>query len=393
MRERIEWLFGVVLRFSAAERVLVSLSAVVFAIFVGGVVVLVAGYAASCESAALYILDAPICYNPVEVYLVMLEGSFGDSFSLAATLQWTTLLLFTGLSFAIPYRAGLFNIGAQGQFILGSLATTVTLLWLADLAPSGLAGTLVLVPVGLFAGTLVGALYGLLPGYLKVRFEMNEVITTLLLSFIAADLAFVAVDRFFTTDDIQGTVTDRIPEEATFSPLVFPSSTDFSLPVFVFALVVVAGCYWLLMRTAVGYDIRAMGAQPKAAVFGGASQRFTTLFSMTAAGAVAGLGGAIYVMMILGRWQTGTPPLGFDGIAVSILAGNNPAGLLPSGLLFGALESGGRAIQLRLGVPSELIEVLRGIIILLVATPELFRLLGAHLNRRGIIDVDTGGSD
>ena len=392
MRERIERLFGVVLGFSASERVLVSVAAVVFAVVVGGFVVLVAGYAASCESPALYILGAAFCYNPLEVYLVMLEGSFGDRFNLAATLQWTTLLLFTGLSFAIPYKAGLFNIGAQGQFILGSLAATVTLLWLADLAPSGFAGTLVLVPVGLFAGAVAGGLYGLLPGYLKVRFEMNEVITTLLLSFIAADLAFVAVDRFFASDDIQGTVTERIPEEATFSPVVFPSSTNFSLTVLIFAMVVVAGFYWLLTRTAVGYDIRSMGAQPKAAVFGGASQRFTTLFSMTAAGAVAGLGGAIYVMMILGRWQTGTPPLGFDGIAVSILAGNNPAGLLPSGLLFGALESGGRSIQFRLGVPSELIEVLRGLIILLVATPELFRLLGKYLNRRGIIDVDTGGS-
>lgn len=388
---RLERVFGATLRLSVRERILVSLGAVVVAVLAGGVLLLGAGSVASCQSPALYVFDVPFCYNPVEVYWVMLDGAFGDSFSIAATLHWTTLLLFTGLSFAIPYRAGLFNIGAQGQFILGALGATVAVLWAGAFVPTGLAGTLILVPLGLLAGTVVGGLYGLIPGYLKVRFEMNEVITTLLLSFIAADIAFVLVDRFFLADDIQGTVTNRIPEAARLSPVIFPSGTNFSLPVFIFAMVVVAGCYWLLMRTSVGYDIRTVGAQPKAAVFGGADQRFTTLFSMTTAGAVAGLGGAIYVMMILGRWQTGAPPLGFDGIAVSILAGNNPAGLLPSGLLFGTLESGGRAVQMQLGVPSDLIEVLRGFIILLVATPELFRLIGKYLQKRGLIDVETEG--
>ena len=134
-----------------------------------------------------------------------------------------------------------------------------------------------------------------------------------------------------------------------------------------------------------------MGTQPKAAVFGGVSERFTTLFSMTIAGVVAGLGGALFVMMVIGRWQTGAPPFGFDGIAVSILAGNNPVGLLPAGLLFGALQSGSQVVQFQTGVPGELIGVLRGLVILLVATPELFRAVGRRLNRRGTIDIETGG--
>jgi simple sugar transport system permease protein len=320
-------------------------------------------------------------------------GAFGDRFSLAGTLQWTTILLFTGLSFAIAFKAGLFNIGAQGQFVLGSLATTVTVLWLGPHAPGGVLGGLVLVPAGLVSGTLVGAAYGWLPGYLKYRFETNEVISTLLLNFIASAVAFVLVDRYFGDESIQGTVTERIPEAATFRPRLgyFPEGTDFSEPVFLFALVVVAGFYWLLGQTTVGYDIRAMGTQPKAAVFGGVSKRFTTLFSFTLAGAVAGLGGAVFVMMVLGRWQTGAPPIGFDGIAVSILAGNNPVGLLPSGLLFGALETGSREIEFQLGIPGELVEVLRGLIILLVATPELFRMLGKRLDRRGTIDLERGG--
>lgn len=380
---RAEKLLTRLVGLSAVERILLSIAAVVFALGAGAVVILAAGYAASCESPVLFILGVEFCYNPAEVYRVLLTSAFATDVGRARTLQWTTLFLFTSLSFAIPYKAGLFNIGGQGQFVLGSLATAVVLVELA-----GAAGA-VLIPAGILAGAIAGGAYGLLPGYMKVRFEMNEVITTLLLNFIATAVAFVIVDQYFDDGTIAGTQTPAIPEAAALDPVVFPSSTNFSVWVFGFALVVVAGVYLLLTRTAVGYDIRVMGAQPKAAVFGGVSERFTTLFSMTLAGAIAGVGGAMFIMMVVGRWQTGAPALGFDGIAVSILAGNNPLGLLPSGLLFGALQSGGQSIQLR--VPSELVGVLRGLIILLVATPELFRLLGKRLDRHGVIDADGGG--
>jgi simple sugar transport system permease protein len=393
LAERFERLFGTLVRLSTGQRILVSIAAVIFAIGVGMVVILGAGYFASCGSPVLFILGAEFCYNPIEVSLVLFDGSFGGNFEIARTLRWTTLLLFTALSFAIPYKAGLFNIGAQGQFVLGSLGAAVGVIWAAAFVPDGMVGRLVLVPTGLLVGAAVGGLYGFLPGYLKVRFEMNEVVTTLLFNFIATAVAFVLVDRYFVDETIQGTQTEAIPDAAALDPQFFANSADFSLPVFVFALGIVAAVYWLLTRTTVGYELRAMGTQPKAAIFGGVSERFTTLFSMTTAGAIAGIGGALYVMMVLGRWQTGPPPLGFDGIAVSILAGNNPLGLFPSGLLFGALQSGGQAIQFQLGIPSELVEVLRGLIILLVATPELFRMMGKRLNRRGVIDIETGGSD
>ena len=393
LKERFEQLFGTLVRLSTGQRILVSLAAVIFAIGVGMVVILGAGYFATCDSPVLFILGAEFCYNPIEVSLVLFDGSFGGNFEIARTLRWTTLLLFTALSFAIPYKAGLFNIGAQGQFVLGSLGAAVGVIWAAAFVPGGAVGRLVLVPTGLLVGAAVGGLYGFLPGYLKVRFEMNEVVTTLLFNFIATAVAFVLVDRYFVDESIQGTQTEAIPDAAALNPQFFANSADFSLPVFVFALGIVAAAYWLLTRTTVGYELRAMGAQPKAAIFGGVNERFTTLFSMTTAGAIAGIGGALFVLMVLGRWQTGPPPLGFDGIAVSILAGNNPLGLLPSGLLFGALQSGGQAIQFQLGIPSELVGVLRGLIILLVATPELFRMMGQRLDRRGVIDIETGGSD
>jgi simple sugar transport system permease protein len=390
LRERVEGLFAAALGLSVWERVLVSAAAVVVALGLAGVVLLGSGYAATCGEPALVLFGAGFCYDPVEVYTVLFDGAFGSDINIALTLQRTTLLLFTALAFAVPYRAGLFNIGAQGQFVLGALATTVTLLAVGPLVPAGLVATPVFVLVGLLAGVVVGGLYGLLPGVLNARYGTNEVISTLLLNFIATAVAVVLVKRFFNDPSIQGTLTRSVPEAAVLGPVLFPETAKFSVVVLAGTLALVVAVYVLLRRTTVGYDIRALGRQRAAAAFGGVDEGRTTVLAMTLAGAIAGIGGAFYVMMVLGRWQTGLPALGFDGIAVSVLAGNNPLGLVPSGLLFGALQSGGLAIDFQLGVPRDLVEVLRGLVILLVATPELFRLVGRRLARRGVIDPQGG---
>lgn len=387
IKPRVESVLRRLLALSAAERILLSVAAVALSVVLGMGVVLAAGYAATCQTTQFSLLGVGFCYDPISVYSVLFDGAFGSLFNVALTLQQTTLLLFTGLSFAIAFKAGLFNIGGQGQFVLGAFGTAVVVVQLGPSVPSGLGGQAVLIPAGLLSGILLGGAYGWLPGVLKARFDTNEVISTLLLNFVATAVAFVLVDRFFKDPTIQGTTTPPIPAEATFGPRFFAQSANFALPILLVALVVVAGFYWLLKRTTVGYDIRALGTQPKAAVFGGVDAAFTTVFSMTLAGAVAGLGGAIYVMMVLGRWQSGLPPLGFDGIAVSVLAGNNPLGIVPSSLLFGVLESGSQEIQFQLGIPRQLVGVLRGLIILLVATPELFRIVGRTLDRRGVLDL------
>lgn len=389
------WLRRTLRRFaglSVLGRVLVSVAAVVVALLVGALVLLGSGYVATCREPALSLAGTSFCFDPVEVYAAMYDGAFGTQLNQALTLQRMTLLLFTGLAFAIPYRAGLFNIGAQGQFVLAALGATVTLLVLGP-AVSGAVASVVLVPAGLLAGSVVGGFYGLIPGVLKARYDTNEVISTLLLNFIATGVAIVVVKRAFDDPDIQGTVTRSIPEAATLQPWLFPSGARFSVPVLAATLVVVGGFWWLLSRTTLGYDIRVLGRQRAAAVFGGVDDGRTTVLSMTIAGAVAGLAGALYVMMVVGRWQTGFPALGFDGIAVSVLAGNNPLGLVPSGLLFGALQSGGLAINFQLGIPRDLVEVLRGLIILLVATPELFRLVGRRLQRQGRLRPAGGDSE
>lgn len=390
LRTRLERFFAVLLGLTPWQRVLLSVAAVLVSVLVGMVVLLGSGYAATCREPGLVLFGQGFCYDPVEVYAVLFDGAFGNPFNIALTLQQTTLLVFTGLSFAVAFRAGLFNIGAQGQFVLGALATAVTLVWVGPFLPGGLAGTAVAVPVGLAAGVTVGALYGLLPGVLKARYDTNEVISTLLLNFVATAVAVVSVKRFVNDPSVQGTLTRPIPEVAALDPFFFPESVSFSEPAFLGMVLVVAGVFLMLRYTSLGYDIRALGTQREAAIFGGVDTGRTTELSMGIAGAVAGVGGALYVLMVLGRWQTGIPALGFDGIAVSVLAGNNPVGLVPSGLLFGALESGGVAIDFRLGVPRDLVEVLRGLVILLVATPELFRMVGRSLDRRGVLDVRGG---
>ena len=387
---RVERLLGRLVGLSAGERILLSIAAVIAAVVIGMGVILAAGYAATCQESTFFLFGIAFCYDPISVYTVLFDGAFGNIFNIALTLQQMTLLLFTGLSFAIAFKAGLFNIGGQGQFVLGAFGAAIVVLQVAPFVPSGLAGSAILMPVGLLSGVVLGGFYGWLPGVLKARYDTNEVISTLLLNFIATAVAYVLVNRFFNDPEFQGTTTRSIPSEAAFAPRFFPQSVNFSLPIFLLSLVIVAAMYYLLKRTTLGYDIQALGTQSKAAVFGGVNAEFTTVFSMTLAGAVAGIGGAIYVMMVIGRWQAGLPPIGFDGIAVSVLASNNPIGLVPSSLLFGVLESGSQAIQFELGIPRQLVGVLRGLIILLVATPELFRLLGRTLDKRDVLDLSGG---
>jgi simple sugar transport system permease protein len=340
------------------------------------------------------------------VYLVLFNGALGNPFSLnapglfadnwqlfnfglALTLKETTLLVFTGLSVAVAFRAGLFNIGTQGQLILGALATGLFALFASQVLPATALGALVLIPAAILVGAVVGGLYGAIPGALKAYADANEVITTIMLNFIAAQVAFVVVSEYFRNPDSQVVETTPLPDFATiqpvssFLPFGFPGSGDFSILALLFAFALVGVVYFVLERTSFGYDLRTSGIQPEAAEYGGVDAKRTTVTSMFLSGALGGIGGAVWVLMVIGKWKAGVPSLGFDGITVSILAGNNPLGVFPAALLFGTLKSGSVAVQFQTGVPKQLVGVLRGLIILFVAMPEFFRLLG-----RNVIDLE-----
>jgi simple sugar transport system permease protein len=371
---------------SAAERLLISVAAILLSIFVGVGLVLVSGWVAACRDPAFVIGGAELCYDPIEVYTELFVGAIGGNplaqgwdplgFAVALTLKEVTLLVFTGLSVAVAFRAGMFNIGTQGQLVLGALATALVALFASRALPANAASTAVVAVLALAAGAVAGGLYGALPGALKAYAEANEVITTIMLNFIAARIAFLVVDEYFRNPASNAVETTPLPDFALLPAAPYALGDGFSPLALGLGLVLVVAIYYLLMNTPFGYDLRTSGIQPKAAEYGGLNAERTMVASMTISGALAGLGGAIWVLMVMGKFQDGVPGLGFDGITVSILAGNNPLGVPLAALLFGTLKSGSLAVEFSTGVPKQLVEVLRGLIILFVAMPEFFRMIG-----------------
>jgi len=402
---------------SATERALISLASLVLAIAVGTVLILVAGRMTTCEQAA-FVLTHPrpfglpqvfamgFCYDPVAVFDRLFLGALGDPLragwdplnsQFAVTLRETTVLVFTGLSVALAFRAGIFNIGTQGQLVVGALATAMAVLWAAPLV-SGVLGTLLLVPLGILVGALFGGFYGAIPGALKAYADANEVITTIMLNFVATGVVLYLVSGILKDPESAANQTVPLPDYAQFPPVLFGEQFGFSLLALAFGLVAIVAVYFLLEQTTFGYDLRTSGHQPAAAAYGGVDAERTIVASMTLSGALGGIGGAIYVLMILGNFQTGVPAYGFDGITVAILAGNNPLGVGFAAFLFGVLKSGTTAVQFATDVPPQLVGVLRGLIILFVAMPEFFRLIGRYLqpperNRAVATDGGHGSAD
>ncbi|WP_436926102.1 ABC transporter permease [Halosimplex amylolyticum] len=372
---------------SAGERALIAVASLALSILVGTVIVLVGGLLATCRTPVLTIGEVTLCYDPIAVWDRLFLGALGDPFSggwsplnaqFAVTLRETTILVFTGLSVALAFRAGIFNIGTQGQLVVGALASALAVLWAAP-AFTGTVGAVVLVPLGLAAGALGGGFYGAIPGVLKAYADANEVITTIMLNFVAVLVVRYLVSDHFQDPTSQAIQTASLPEFAQFPSILFDPRLDFSLVALALALAVVGGVYYLLEHTSFGFDLRTAGLQPAAAEYGGVDSARTVVASLTLSGALGGVGGAVYVLMILGRFQTGVPSYGFDGITVSILAGNHPVGSVFAALLFGVLKSGSTVVDFATDVPPQLVGVLRGLIILFVAMPEFFRQIGRRI--------------
>jgi simple sugar transport system permease protein len=433
-RERAERLLARLVDASATERFVISLASLLLAVLVGTAIILASGRVAECTTAA-FVLTHPtpfglpslfrvgFCYDPVAVFDRLFLGALGDPLKqgwgplspvsggplnpfregwspvnsqVAVTLRETTVLVFTGLSVAVAFRAGVFNIGTQGQLVVGGLASALAVLAAAPFV-SGLVGTLVLVPLGLLAGAAGGGLYGAIPGALKAYADANEVITTIMLNFVATGVVGYLVLNQFKDPESAATQTRSLPEYAGFPSLVFDPRTNFSLLALGVGVLLIGAVYYLLSHTAFGYDLRTSGLQPEAAEYGGVDAARTVVSSFALSGALGGIGGALYVMMILGKYQTGVPAYGFDGITVSILAGNNPLGVGFAALLFGVLKSGAVVVDFATDVPPQLVGVLRGLIILFVAMPEFFRLIGRRVEsvqrrtREGAARVATDG--
>ena len=345
------------LRASVLERFAIAVAATLLALLLGAAVVAAAGY------------------DPVVFLSSLLYGAFGSVSNVAFTLRQSTMLILAGVSVAVAFRSGVFNIGVQGQFVVGGFATTVTVLFLAPHLPSGPGAGFALVLVGTVAAVVAGGAYAALPGLMKAYADANEVITTIMLNFIATGVVFFLLDGYLRPPGAAAPNTEPFPAYVGLPSVVFDSAS-FSVLGLGAALATVVVVAVVMARTRLGYDLVTSGHQESAAAFSGVDPKRTVVTTMTLSGMVAGLAGALFTVMILGYYSDPAtfPTFGFDAIAVSLLAANNPLGVVPAGILFGGLDAGGQYIGFTLDVPAELVDGVVGLVVLFVATPELFRM-------------------
>jgi len=372
--DRAKRVLGRLVDASARERIAISFASLALALIVGGLLLLASGAFATCGSPFLTLGGTQFCYNPIEVYNVMINGAIGSPYSIGLTLRETTLLILAGVAVAVTFQAGIFNIGTQGQFVLGGLAGAAVVQYTAGFLPANAVGGLLLFIFGLIGAGLAGALYGALPGILLAYYDANEVITTIMLNFIAGAVAFTAVRSFLREG--AAVQTAIIPDYAVPPAIFFPEAASFSVLIFIPTLLIAFGAHYMLQNSTLGYNIRLSGEQPEAAEYSGVDAKKVIVRTFTLSGILGGLTGGVFVFMVLGYWQPSVPQVGFDGITVSVLAANNPLGVIPAAALFGVIKSGAIALDLQLGVPRQLAGVLRGIIILFVAMPEFMRMIG-----------------
>ncbi|MDQ3698348.1 MAG: ABC transporter permease [Gemmatimonadota bacterium] len=309
--------------------------------------------------------------SPGDVYRLLIEGTWGNPYGLGQVLFKTTTLLFTGLAVSLGIRAGLFNIGAEGQLAAGGFAAAVM-----GLALPGATPALIAVPLAMLAAAAGGGVVGLVPGVLKARFGAHEVIVTIMLNFIVLALLNYAIVAHLNVAETLHTPEMRagsIPRLSDFIGALHGSSVNVSLFVALAAAVAVG---WFLFRTRGGYELRATGLQPDAAEYGGVRVGSVWIRTLALSGMLAGLGGINYVLGYKHYYEEGfAAGSGFLGIAVALVGRNHPVGVVLAALLFATLSQGGLAIHAL--VPKQMVEVLQGIVILAVAAcvPEVRRVL------------------
>lgn len=314
----------------------------------------------------------------LQSFVAMARGSLGSMHALSETVTAAIPLVLSGLGIGLAFRAGLFNIGAEGQMVVGGLATAV-----ASFAITGLPIWIHL-PLALVIGLSVGALYAAIAGILKAATGAHEVISTIMLNLISFRLLdYVLRQPVIQKEGRSDPISKAVLETAELPRLLAFIDGNLRLHAGLFImLLAVAVVYWLLFRSKLGFAFRISGENPGAARYAGIHAGLTVVLAMAIAGALAGLAGATQISGVLGRATPGfTAGIGFDAIAVALLGRSHPVGILLAGLLFGALEAGGRQMQVDAGVSIDLIGTIQALIIIFVAAPLLVRRIFPPLFR------------
>lgn len=340
------------------QMLLIPILAVLTALVVGAIIMLIFGD------------------DPLSAYRGLLTGAFGSGRAWATTIRKMTPLIFTGLSVAAAFKAGLFNIGASGQFIIGTVCSVAVGVNFEGLP------IFIHMPLALLAGIAGGMAWGFIPGALKVFTGAHEVIVTIMLNYVASLFAGWTVYAGGTEGQSPGPLWDRTAGAISETPDVFLSARIpwiFAEPYrvhwgIVIAIGVAIFIWWLIFRTTLGFETRTVGQNSKAARYAGIRVNWVIILTMMIAGGLAGLAGAVETLGLNHKFAPEfTGGVGFDGITVALLAQTNPLGVLLSAFLLGALDAGAARMQFDSGVAADIIQVIQALVLAFVAAPQIIR--------------------
>lgn len=347
-------------RSARIRRILVPLFSVILGLVIGAIIMLAFGY------------------QPVAAYRSMLVASLGTQRSVGETLRQATPLIFTALGFSVANSAGFFNIGLSGQALCGWVAS----IWMALAFPD--LPKVVLLPLCVIAGALAGAVCAAIPGFLRAYFGTSEVIVTIMMNYIVLYLSTYILHEVMPASYRSSLdSSNRITESAS---LKIQSLTEFFggsrvNAGLLLALIGLVAVWFIMKKTTLGYEIRAVGLSPTAAEYAGMSSKRTIILSMVVSGTLAGLGGVVEGLGTYQNFfvQTTSLAIGFDGMAVSLLGNGSSIGILLSALLFSVLKIGGLGMQTGAGVPFEIVNVSIALIIFFVGISFIMHVLLAKL--------------
>ena len=331
---------------------IVPMVAVLGALIVGGIIIFLSSFATGEPDPTL----------PFQAYASLFKGAFGSMRGILFSIVTAAPLILGGLAVGLGFKAGLFNIGVRGQFLMGALGAAAVGAWVGE-APA-----IVAVPVAFLAGALLGAAWGFIPGALKAWTGAHEVVTTIMLNFIAGYIIAFLITGPLEAPGFSFSRTGPLGNAEL--PTVLETV---HLGVFI-AFAAVPIVWWLLWKSTLGFEIRTVGANPDAARYAGMRPAFITILTMSLCGLLAGLSGAGLILGISHFMNASYgSAVGFDSISVALLGRAHPVGIMLAALLFGAMRAGSGLMQIEAGIPPEIIDVIQATILLFLAADIVIR--------------------
>ena len=356
-------------------QLMVPAGAIVLALLVGAVII---------------ILTSPLATGgfdptlPLVTYWAIIQGSLLSVNGLIDTLVSATPLILVGLSVGFCFKAGLFNIGGQGQFLTGAV-TAAAVGGVLSGAPPFIAA-----PIAILAAMAMGAVYGLIPGFLKAFTGAHEVVTTIMLNYIAIQLVAFLIQGPLRAEGSSFARSADVGNSAIPVIINMVGGHQAHLGI-IFPFIAAAIIWWVLYRTTIGFEIRTVGANPDAARYAGMRPRLLIVLAMSVAGLLGGLAGASEILGVSGYMPAAySTNVGFDAITVALLGRVHPLGIVFAGLLLGAMRAGAGLMQIQAGVPVQMIDVLQGVILFFLAADIVVRrVFRIHAAAGGVEELST----